>query len=357
VTAASQQSLHTPLASIIVVATNERHHLVDLLPSVAAQTYPTFEVLIVDNGSTDGTPEYVELNFPTFRVVRNAANLGYLRANNRGFDAARGDVLVVLNPDTQVELDWLAELVATLERHPEAGLATSRILMYYERDQINACGNDIHVTGLAFCRGLGRPRRSYEDEKPVAAISGCSFAIRRSVLEAIGPFDESLNPYLEDTDLSWRARLAGYSILYAPRSIVYHKYALRMRPQKFAYLEENRHIVLAKTLRWRTLLVLAPALLLAELMIWSFAILRGRAYLAAKCRAYWRLLSAWPDVLRRRQRMQALRRVEDKDLLPLLSVRIPLDELLGSTGTASVLGTFANAWFALVVAIARLLVR
>lgn len=338
---------------MIVVATNERHHLVDLLPSLARQNYNPFEVLVVDNGSSDGGPELVEAQFPSFEVVRNGANLGYLKANNRGFKTARGDVLVVLNPDTEVEPDWLAELAAALDRHPDAGLATSRILMFDDRTLVNTCGNEIHLTGLTFCRGLGRPRSEYEEELPVGAVSGCSFAIRRSVLDQIGGFEEELNPYLEDTDLSWRARLAGNRIVYAPRSIVYHKYALRMRPQKFAYLEENRLVVLVKSVRWRTLVLLAPALLIAELMTWTYAVAKGRAYALAKLRSYGRLVRGWPRLLERRRQVQHLRRVPDRELMGQLTWRLPLDQVIGPGPWTGALAALANACFWVVLAASR----
>jgi GT2 family glycosyltransferase len=318
-----------PRASIIVVSTNELHHLRDCMPSLARQSYREFEILLVDNGSTDGGPEYVERDFPSVRVLRNGANLGYVGANNRGFAEAVGEYLVVLNPDTEVAPNWLGELIRTMDRHPEAGMATSRICHFGRRDLINTCGNDVHITGLAFCRGLDEPVEAFDEPARVAAVSGCSFIIRRSVLEDVGGFDRDFFIYLEDTDLSIRVNLAGYEIRYVPGSIVYHKYLLKLGPQKFFFLERNRLVLLAKNFRWSTLAALCMALLLSEAMTWTYAALHGREYVLAKWRTYAWLFRNWSGVLQRRAAVQRRRRIGDRELLRLLAWRFPLGQLMG----------------------------
>jgi len=222
-----EKDMELPKATVIIVNTNELHHLRRCLPSVLNQRYREYEVLVVDNASTDGSVEYVEREFPQVKVIRNSANLGYVGANNVGFEHATGEYLVVLNPDTEVEVDWLRELVLTLKNNPSAGLATSKILIMDDPQRINTCGNEITFAGITVCRGLGRPADTYDRLEAVSAVSGAAFAIKRSVLEHIGHFDESFFIYYEDTDLSLRAALAGYDCIYVPTSVVYHKYAFR----------------------------------------------------------------------------------------------------------------------------------
>ena len=146
--------------------------------------------------------------------------------------------------------------------------------------------------------------------------------MRRELFEALGGFDGIFFMYMEDTDLSWRARLAGYRCLYVPGSEVYHDYALRFGPRKVFLQERNRYLMLLKGLRWRTLIALSPALLLAEAVTWGFVLLRERRQVANKVLAYAWLLRHWDGVLARRRRTQALRRVRDRDLLVTCSGRL-----------------------------------
>jgi GT2 family glycosyltransferase len=340
---------------VIVVITNEAGFIPDCLGSLLGQDQPDYEVIVVDNASTDGGPELIEREYARVRLIRNASNLGYVGANNVGFAAASGSVLAVVNPDTRMEPGWLRGLVDAVS-DPAIGLATSQALLYDEPGLVNACGNDVHVSGLGFCHGLGRPRDSVR-AGPVAAVSGCGFAIRRDVLDAIGGFDEMFWAYVEDTDLSFRARLAGYQIAYAPASVLFHRYALRMRPAKFFHIERNRRLLLWKNLRVSTLVLLAPALLLGELMMWAFALLRGPAYLREKARADAWLIRERKRWRRARAGAQALRKVGDRDLLPWLTARLDPAQVVGEGGVGRAIGAVATFAFAIAAAPARLLAR
>jgi GT2 family glycosyltransferase len=311
-----------PKASVIIVNTNELHHLRRCIPSIFRQRYPEYEVLVVDNASTDGSLDYLARQFPQVRVIRNAANLGYAGANNVGFKHASGEYIAVLNPDTQVEPDWLRELVIALQADAGAGLATPKILMMDDPTRVNTCGNEITFTGLTFCRGLDQPAEKYNQPDVVSAVSGAAFAIKRSVLEQIGGFDESFFIYYEDTDLSLRAMLAGYTCLYVPTSVVYHQYALRFGPRKCFLQERNRYFSLLKTLRWRTLMVLLPLLLLSELIAWGYVLLRGPEHVRSKLRSYAWLIGNRQRILEARRRVQGLRRVDDRVLLDRFSHRL-----------------------------------
>jgi GT2 family glycosyltransferase len=344
-------------ASVIIVCTNDLRHLPDCLPSVLAQRDASFEVILVDNGSTDGSVQYVESHFPTVRIIRNGRNLGYTGANNRGMAASENEYVVVLNPDTAVEPDWLSTLINGLSRHTRPAIATSKVLFFDRRAEVNTCGNDVHITGLSFCRGLHAPSDAYSRAESVAAISGCAFAARRDVFERIGLFDEDLFMTMEDTDLSIRARLAGYDCLLVPESIVYHKYGIRLHERKFFLLERNRWWVLLKYHRWRTLLVLLPALCLTEQLTWAYAAVRGRAYLRAKA-------AAWVDLARSsrrwragRARAQQLRRVPDAALLEATIARVPYHQLTERSALVTVLRFTMDPLYALFRQLALWLVR
>lgn len=293
-----------------------------------AQRYPRIEVLVVDNASSDDGVDLIKDLAPPVRVIRLQRNLGYAGGNNGGFAECRGQYVAVLNPDTEVEPDWLAALVDALERDPSAGLATSKILLFDRRDRVNTCGNEIHLTGLTFCRGLGAPAAAYSRPERVAAVSGAAFLIRRSLLATLGGFNERFFMYLEDTDLSWRAALAGYECLLVPTSIVYHHYAVHVSARKTFYLERNRYLMLLQNCRVSTLALLAPALLFGEVITWSYLAARGPAHIAAKLRAYGWLARNRAEWSKTRQRVQQLRRVGDGPIMRRFGYRLALDQLV-----------------------------
>jgi GT2 family glycosyltransferase len=315
-----------PKATIIIVNTNELHHLKRCLPTVLNQKHDDYEIMIIDNASTDGSVEYVEQHFPQVRLINNTANLGYAGANNVGFANASGEVFVVLNPDTKVEPEWLEALIGALRNDPGAGLATSKVLQMDEPDVISGCGLELHSTGLAMARGMRMNRDAFAEVEKVAAVSGAAFAIRRDVCMALGGFDEDFFIYMEDVDLSVRSRLAGYGILYVPQSVLYHDYTLRFGPRKTFYQERNRYLMLLKSLRWGTLLLLLPALLLAELVTWGFVLLREKKHRANKLRAYWWVVVHWKDIMQGRQQVQAFRKVPDGELIAQCTHRLSYEQ-------------------------------
>ena len=311
-------------ASVIVVAHNHREHLGRCMASLAATTEA--DVILVDNASSDEGADLVEESFPAVRVIRSETNLGFGGANNLGASLALGEYLAFLNPDTAVAPGWLDALIGALEANPGAGLATAKILLMNDPERINTCGNDIHITGLTLCRGMGMERGAFWELEEVNAVSGAAFAARRDLFQELGGFDEEFFLYMEDTDLSWRARLAGFRPLYVPGSIVYHDYTLRFGPDKSYYQERNRYLMLLKSLRWRTLLALVPALLLADVVTWGFVLLRDRPRLANRLRAYGWIVKHWRQVMARRRQTQQLRRVPDRYLLETTTHRLGYEQ-------------------------------
>jgi hypothetical protein len=279
-------------------------------------------VTVVDNASTDGSMNFLMKEFPQVILLQTYANLGYTGANNIGFKQASGKYIAVLNPDTMVEPNWLLELVNAIEEDQFAAMATPKILLMDCPEKINTCGNDINFSGLTFCRGLDQPADSYMEPEIVSAVSGAAFVIKRSVLDEIGGFDENMFIYFEETDLSFRAMLAGYRCLFVPRSIIYHKYTFRFSPSKCFYQERNRYYSLLKTLRWKTFVVLIPELLIAEILSWGYAFLLGADHIKSKYRSWEWLIVNRRQILKARQKTQRLRKVDDKTLLNHLTYRL-----------------------------------
>jgi GT2 family glycosyltransferase len=292
------------------------------------------EIIVVDCGSTDGSPQLIAALFPSARLLR-AANLGFGGGNNLGAQVAHGEFLAFANPDTVVSPGWWQALVEALAADAAIGLTTSRILLAGDPQRLNAAGNDVHLTGLTLCCGLGRPATRFDRPAAVGAVSGAAFAIRRELFRRLGGFDAGYFLYMEDTDLSWRARLAGYRCAYVPRSIVRHHYRRRPGPEKIFYQERNRYRLLLKSLRWRTLLLLAPALLLAEVVAWGFVLADGEGSWTGKLRAYVTVFAEWPEIRRLRRESQRRRAVPDRRLLEATTAR--LDFAQTGLGHAAVL--------------------
>jgi len=315
----------SPQISVIVVSYNGRAYLEQCLGSLLAEGVTDREVILVDSASTDGSASYVERAFSCVRVVRTT-NGGYGHGCNVGARVARGAYLAFLNQDTVVRPGWAEALVAALQHDPGAGLSTPRILLLRDPDRTNACGNDVHCTGLTLCRGLGAPADALGEDAEVGAISGAAFAMPRHLFEWLGGFDEHFRMYMEDTDLSLRARLAGYRCLYVSDAVVYHDYRLRFGPLKSYYQERNRYLMLLKLLRWRTLVALLPALLLGEAVTWGYVLLREPHRLANKLRAYAWVAGHWREVVAQRRRVQGMRRVADRTLLAACTCRLAFEQ-------------------------------
>lgn len=214
----------TPSVSIIIPTWNGRHHLETCLPALSAQIYPAFTVLVVDNGSTDGTVEWLREAWPEVRTLVLDRNLGFARGVNAGLRAATGDLLALLNNDTEAEPDWLANLVAGLLRHPDAGMAASKIKLWDDRTRIHSAGDFYTRGGRPGNRGFwevddGR----FDEEEFVFAPCAAAALYRREVFEEVGLFDPRFDSYLEDVDLAWRAHHAGWHCVFVPDAIVYHK--------------------------------------------------------------------------------------------------------------------------------------
>lgn len=317
--------------SIVIVNFNSADYLERCLKSLYKMALFSVEIIVIDNASTDGSIGRVRYKYPQVRWIINHTNLGFGGACNLAAQVGLGEYLAFLNPDTVVTPNWLEAMIAVLDGDPKVGMVTPKILLLHIPNWINTCGNDVHISGLTLCRGMGASRHEFIHMQQVSAVSGAAFVIRRELFELLGGFDESFFLYMEDTDLSWRARLAGWYILYIPQSLVFHDYKLRFSPYKIFYQERNRYYMLLKCLQWRTLLALLPVLMLSEIITWGFCMLHTPSSLCDKFRAYASLLSNWRVLMRARSQTQNLRRVSDSVLLRSTGHRLMFEQTCNGT--------------------------
>lgn len=343
------------LASILLVSFNSRHYLRGCLDSLNKTLPRDCEIILFDNGSSDGSADLVIAEYPHVRLLQSPTNIGFAAGSNRAAASASGEILVFINPDTWVRQGWLESLLAPFQIDKMIGLTTSKILLMKEAEKINTCGNDIHLSGITLCRGVGLPRAAFDQPDEVSAISGAAFAIRRDLFEELGGFDEDFFLYEEDSDLSWRARLAGYRCIYTPDSIVYHDYKLRFGQRKIFYQERNRYLMLLKNLHWGSFLVLLPVLVLAEIVTWAFVLMRRRDQWTQKFEVYAWIVRHWDDIRAKRDRIQQLRLRRDRDLLLHHTWRLAYEQT-GQGPAATMAHIFINPIFFGLYSLARLLI-
>jgi GT2 family glycosyltransferase len=211
------------LLSVIIPNWNGAHHLPTCLDSLRAQTYAPFEVLVVDNASTDDSLELLG-RYPEVRTLALSENRGFTGACNAGFRGARGEIQILLNNDTETHRRWLEEVAAAFAAHPEVGLVASKMLLFDRRETFHTAGDYVTLDGMAHNRGVWqRDEGQYDHPAYVFSACGGSAAYRRTMLEEVGLLDDDFFFSFEDVDLAWRAQLAGWRCLYVPGAVVYHK--------------------------------------------------------------------------------------------------------------------------------------
>jgi GT2 family glycosyltransferase len=304
------------------------------------------EVIVVDNGSTDGSAEMVEREFPGVVLRRNERNLGYCEANNQGMEAARGELIALLNNDAAAEPEWIHQLQGAFQVSPEVGMAASKIVTWEDPGRIDKAGHLIFPDGQNRGRGTGeRDRGQYDQQEEVLWPDGCAAMYRKSMLERIGGFDEDLFAYGDDAELGLRARIAGWRCVYMPGAVVRHRRGSTMgqgNPERVRLIERNRILLAAKLFPW-SLLVWNPVFFAVRMVAGLFAAGAGGGDLAAfpglggklrvigaLLRGQWEAMEMMPRTLRKRaavERMAVLTPGERRRLI--MSNRLSLAALFG----------------------------
>ncbi len=215
--------MSVPKVSIIVINYNGKKYLDACLSSLEKQTYYNFEVIFVDNASIDGSADYVKAHFPSVSIIENPENYGFAKGNNIGIGEAKGDLIAILNNDTEVTPGWVEELVRSINSDDNVGMCASKMMFMKNRKTINSTGICISRSGACWDRGMFEcDDGQYESVGEVFGPCAGAAMYRKSMLEEIGLFDEDFHAYMEDADLAFRGRLAGWKCLYVPKAVVYH---------------------------------------------------------------------------------------------------------------------------------------
>jgi len=311
-----------PAISIIIPHLNGRHHLDDCFQSLRRQTWRDFEVLLVDNGSTDGTQNYVAEHYPEVRLIQLPENRGFTGACNAGWQAAQGDIIILLNNDTEADPAWLAEVMAAFARHPRAGSVASKMRLFDRRDHLHTAGDFYRLDGIPGNRGVWQADvGQFDQEEMVFSACGGSSAYRRAMLEEIGFLDDDFFFSCEDVDVGWRVNLAGWEVWYAPTAVIYHKLKATGGAVTGSYYDGRNFLYLiwknypSSLLRQNWRLIARAQLMITKEALQNWRGEAARARLRGQLAGLWGIFKMWP----KRQKVQALRRIDDGTLLRRLT--------------------------------------
>ncbi len=333
--------------TVVIVNWNRRALLEAALRSLTAPQDAAFDVIVVDNGSSDGSAEWVsawaaEAPFP-LRLIRNSTNRGFCAANNQGIAETKAEFIALLNNDAEADAGWLGRLRAAFD-DPSVGMAASKIVVWEDPRIIDKAGHLIYPDGQNRGRGSGEiDRGQFDIAEEVAWPDGCACMYRRSMLEQIGGFDEDFFAYADDAELGLRARIAGWRCLYVPQAVVRHRRAATLgavSPERLRLIERNR-VLLAVKLFPGSLLWLNGAYFMMRLAHGVWAGLRSEGETTRfstpmeKVKAFYSIL--WgtvqaipmlPAMWRKRRQLNSIRKLSPKEVRRLiLRYRISLREL------------------------------
>lgn len=337
----------SPVASVIIVNFNRVNLLAECLDSLDRQSFQDFEIIVVDNGSHDGSADWVQQHYPQVHLIRNDTNRGFCGANNQGFEAARGRYFVLLNNDALADPQWLRLLVECAEAHPEYGMLASKIYVHGSGKLIDKVGHLIYFDGQNRGRGAGeQDNGQFDNDLEILWPDGCAALYRRELIESCGGFDEDFFAYADDAELGLRARQFGWQAALVPGSFVHHHRGATMGKYSLAriHLIERNRVWLALLHFPLWLFLLNPFFFVVRLFASLFASIEGEGEAAhfrglraklelglALWKADWAALRGFGGMWRKRRQIRSRRSIDDRALFQLLmKYRITLTELTRS---------------------------
>lgn len=313
--------------SIIIVNWNGLHHLKKCLPSLKKINYPNYEIILVDNGSTDESIDYIKSKFSEIKVVKNKKNLGFAGGNNSGLRLVLGEYVLLLNNDTLVKKNFLTKLVTKIEQSDDTGIVQSKILSMDDNRKLDSVGAFFTNTGFLYHHGyLQSDAQKFDKTKYLYTAKGACMLIRKKLINKIGLFDDQFFAYFEETDFCHRAWLAGYKVVYAPESIIYHKIGGTSNSMNNAFIQyhsfKNRITSYLKNLGTLELIKIIPLhIILCEIAALTFLIkLNAKLFLSINKAIFYNIQNLNSILKQRRIIQNKLRKKSDNQLFSILKV-------------------------------------
>lgn len=276
-----------PLVSVVIVNYNGKRFLQDCLSALQNQTYRHFEVILVDNASHDGSVQFTEENFPSVRIFVQDTNLGFAGGSNAGIRISKGEFILTLNNDTIVSPDFIQELLQPMLSDPGIGMCGSK--MVFPDGRINSTAICISRCGAAWDRGSGEPDQGqYDTAEEIFGPCAGAALYRRTMLDDIGLFDEDFFLFMEDVDLAFRGRMAGWKCRYVPGAKVVHIHGGTAIPRSaiaIYYVNRNTLWFVMKNFPVRTLIISIPWILGRNCVVLPYYLLSGKFLTVIKAKA------------------------------------------------------------------------
>lgn len=315
-----------PLVTVVIPNWNGKKYFrtcLDSLKKLEARSWK-LEIIVVDNGSTDGSLEFLKKNYPKVQIFTFSENRGFSAAVNLGIKGAQGRYIALLNNDTEVDKNWLQNLVIEAEKSDAKTMSfASKMVNFYQRDLLDSCGDGYTWYGRAYKRGLKQKDKGQFDKKEFifGACAGAAL-YKKELFEKIGSFDEDFFAFNEDVDLSFRAQLAGFKCLYVPQAIVHHiKGGFSDNSTAFFLGVKNTLNVVVKNWPAKFILLNLPKIIYAQARIFFASLKLG--FYTAFSKGYLCFLLQLPTMLRKRKQVQRLRVVSDEYLRSIIEDRYP----------------------------------
>ena len=304
-----------PLVSVIVLNYNAGELLLNCIESIKKSAYKNLEIIVVDNISTDKSQKACKEKYPDIKLIQNDENFGYCEGNNIGIREAKGDYIVILNPDTIVESNWIEELISAYNKFGE-GLYQPKHLSLSEKTVLMSAGNMLNIFGFGYAREKGKKdNNQFNEIEEINYAAGTCLFTSSLILKKIGLFDPFIFLYHDDLDLGWRASQLGIKSYYVPTSIIYHaeSYALRWNAEKFYWLERNRKYCLLTHYSKQTYSKIFPTLLLVDFFVWMFYLSKG--FLGSKIRAEFNIIKNRKKIQAKYEELENKKIITDKELI------------------------------------------
>lgn len=305
--------------SVVIPNWNGKNFLTTALKSLEDQSFKDFEVIIVDNGSKDGSVEFIKKEFSNFKVVSLEKNIGFAPAVNLGIKVSRGEYIVLINNDTKVGRDCLKYLVLAADRHPEVGMVAAKMLNFYNPNILDSAGDYIDAVGHANNIGLGEnDGEKFNKAGYVFLVTGGGGLFKREALLKVGLLDEDYFAYFEDVDWCFRAQFLGFQGWYEPKAVIHHIHkATSGRNKSFTeYLQfRNMTVTIIKNFPRSLLLKDLNWLKILLVNINTIRFLATKGYFWEALRAEFFVLLKLPKLLRQRMEIQSRRIVPDRYII------------------------------------------
>lgn len=330
--------MHNNSISVIIINHNGNKFLKTCLSSLLSTDYSNFEVIFVDNGSTDGSLDYIkkEFNDNRIRIVQLDKNMGVPGGRNVGFEVAKGEYIVFLDNDTEVDKGWLKGLIETFETDSRIAVAQSKLLNMVERDKFDHAGDYLTPFGFLFERSnQAKDRGQFDKIEDILNAKGAATMIKSMVFRELGMYDESYFMYQEETDFCFRVWLAGYRVVFAPKSKVWHAFSTPLKDTKAHYSNyiikyygsRNYITTLLKNLCFTNIIRIVPIHTLCWLGLCLSFIIRLRfadAYFIIRG-VLWNLFNVFIIIKKRRFVQNKIRKIRDKEFMDKVMAKMPLN--------------------------------